>query len=229
MDQGDYKVRLANCRLCRRLVEHHKAIRLIHPNYFAAPVPIWGDQESKILIVGLAPGLHGASRTGRAFVGDSSGEFLFASLFKFGWATSPKSDEAMLQKVMITNAVKCLPPANKPMTVEEKRCSKFLEEEIVAFRHNGTGNKAILCLGGVAFKAVAGITDSGERIRFGHGVVLEVSKDLKVFASYHPSRLNVNTGRLNSQMFNSLLDRIDKFVGISGYKDQSIAGNDRRS
>ena len=229
MNQGDYKVRLANCRLCKRLVEHHKAIRLIHPNYFAAPVPIWGDEKSKILIVGLAPGLHGASRTGRAFVGDSSGEFLFASLFKIGWATSPKSDEAMLQKVMITNAVKCLPPANKPMTVEEKRCSKFLEEEIVAFRHNGTGNKAILCLGGIAFKAVAGIAHRGERIRFGHGVVLDVNRDLKVFGSYHPSRLNVNTGRLNSQMFNSLLGRIDKFVDMRRYLDQSIAGSASRS
>ena len=185
MDRGDYKVRLASCRLCRRLVEHHKAIKLVYPDYFAAPVPIWGDQESKVLIVGLAPGLHGASRTGRAFVGDSSGEFLFASLFKFGWATSPKSDEAMLQKVMITNAVKCLPPANKPMTVEEKRCSKFLEEEIVAFRQKGTGNKAILCLGGIAFKADAGIADYGERIRFGHGVVLEVSKDLKAVSYTH--------------------------------------------
>ena len=126
MDQGDYKVRLANCRLCNRLVEHHKAIRRIHPNYFVAPVPIWGDEKSKILIVGLAPGLHGASRTGQAFVGDSSGDFLFAALFKIGWASSPKSDEAMLYKVMITNAVKFLPPSNKPMTVEEKRCSKFL-------------------------------------------------------------------------------------------------------
>ena len=229
MDQGDYKVRLANCRLCKRLVEHQKAIKLIHPNYFAAPVPIWGDEKSRILIVGLAPGLHGASRTGRTFVGDSSGEFLFASLFKIGWATSPKSDEALLHKVMITNAVKCLPPANKPMTVEEKRCSKFLEEEIVAFRHNGTGNRAILCLGGLAFKAVASITRNRERIRFGHGVVLDVNKDLKVFGSYHPSRLNVNTGRLNSQMFNSLLDRIDKFVDRSGYKDQSITGNAGRS
>ena len=228
MDQGDYKVRLANCRLCKRLVEHHKATRLIHPSYFAAPVPIWGDEKSKILIVGLAPGLHGAGRTGRGFVGDSSGKFLFASLFKIGWATSPESDEAMLQKVMITNAVKCLPPANKPMTVEEKRCSKFLEEEIVAFRHNGTGNKAILCLGGIAFKAVTGIAYYGERIRFGHGVVLDVSKDLKVFASYHPSRLNVNTGRLNSQMFNSLLNRIDKYVDMSGHIDQSITGNARR-
>ena len=225
MDQGDYRTRLANCRLCKRLVEHHKAIRLIHPNYFAAPVPIWGDEESKILIVGLAPGLHGASRTGQAFVGDSSGDFLFAALFKIGWATSPKSDEAMLNKVMITNAVKCLPPANKPMTVEEKRCSKFLEEEIVAFRHNGVGNKAILCLGSIAFKAVAGITSRRERVRFGHGVIFDVNKDLKVFGSYHPSRLNVNTGRLNSQMFNILLDRIDKFVGINRYKDQSIAGN----
>ena len=229
MDQSDYKVRLANCRLCKRLVEHHKAIRRIHPNYFAAPVPIWGDEKSKILIVGLAPGLHGASRTGQAFVGDSSGDFLFAALFKIGWATSPKSDEARLNKVMITNAVKCLPPANKPMTVEEKRCSKFLEEEIVAFRHNGAGNKAILCLGGIAFKAVAGITSRRERIRFGHGVVLDVNKDLKVFGSYHPSRLNVNTGRLNSQMFDSLLERVDNFVAISGYRDQSIAGNARGS
>ena len=229
MDQGDFKVRLASCRLCRRLVEHHKAIRLTHPNYFAAPVPIWGDEESKILIVGLAPGLHGASRTGRAFVGDSSGEFLFGSLFKFGWATSPKSDEAMLQKVMITNAVKCLPPVNKPMTVEEKRCSKFLEEEIVTFCHNGTGNKAILCLGGIAFKAVEGLTRSRERIRFGHGVVFDVNKDLRVFGSYHPSRLNVNTGRLNSQMFNSLLGRIDKFVDMRRYLDQSIAGSASRS
>ena len=229
MDQGDYKVRLANCRLCKRLVEHHKAIRRIHPNYFAAPVPIWGDEKSKILIVGLAPGLHGASRTGQAFVGDSSGDFLFAALFKIGWASSPKSDEARLYKVMITNAVKCLPPSNKPMTVEEKRCSKFLEEEIVAFRQNGAGNKAILCLGGIAFKAVAGITSRRERIRFGHGVVLDVNKSLKVFGSYHPSRLNVNTGRLNSQMFDSLLERVDKFVAIGGCKDQAIAGNARRS
>ena len=228
MDQGDYKVRLANCRLCKRLVEHHKATRLIHPSYFAAPVPIWGDEKSKILIVGLAPGLHGASRTGRGFVGDSSGQFLFASLFKIGWATSPKSDEAMLQKVMITNAVKCLPPANKPMTVEEKRCSKFLEEEIGAFRHNRPGNKAILCLGGIAFKAVTAIAHHGERIRFGHGVVFDGNKDLRVFASYHPSRLNVNTGRLNSQMFDSLLNRIDKYVDMSGHIDQSITGNARR-
>ena len=150
-------------------------------------------------------------------------------LFKIGWATSPKSDEAMLQKVMITNAVKCLPPANKPLTVEEKRCSKFLEEEIVAFRHNVIGNKAILCLGGMAFKAVEGLTRFRERTRFGHGVVLDVNKDLKIFASYHPSRLNVNTGRLNSQMFNRVLSRIDKYVDMSGQIDQSLTGSARRS
>ena len=225
MDQGDYRTRLANCRLCKRLVEHHKAIKLIHPSYFAAPVPLWGDEKSKILIVGLAPGLHGASRTGQAFVGDSSGVFLFASLFKIGWATSPKADEATLHKVMITNAVKCLPPANKPMTVEEKRCSKFLGEEIVAFRQNGTGNRAILCLGGIALKAVARITHPRKRIRFGHGVSLDVNENLKIFGSYHPSRLNVNTGRLNSRMFNSLLDRIDKFVNMRGDLDQLITGS----
>ncbi len=195
----------ADCRRCPRLVGFLDQVKSRHPSYFCGPVPPFGDPQAGLLVVGLAPGLHGANATGRPFTGDACSDLLYGSLHAHGFASRPRSlaadDGLQMINCRITNAVKCLPPDNKPLGVEEQNCRPFLAAEIAAVRP-----KVILCLGAVAHAAVLRSLDlkahgqSLKSLAFAHGAVHRLGPVL-VVDSYHPSRYNVNTGRLTEAMF----------------------------
>lgn len=196
---------LMHCVRCPRLAAHHAEVRRRFAGYHALPVGAWGPTSAKMLIVGLAPGLHGATRTGRAFVGDASGDFLFASLFRLGLATASQPQEAKLLNVRITNVVKCLPPGNAPIRDELANCSGYLRQEVNLFcPARSRRPRVIICLGGVAHKAVCRMLGEPSR-EFVHGEQWRVRPRLTVLSSYHPSRLNVNTKRLTTGMLDSVV------------------------
>ena len=198
-----------NCRECPRLAEFLRGIRREHPDYHARPVPSFGPRRARLLVVGLAPGMHGANRTGRPFTGDYAGVLLYRSLHKFGFASHAGSDRAddglRLNDCRITNAVKCLPPENKPRPDEVRRCNRYLAEEIAAVRP-----RAILALGAIAHRAVLmalGLPPG--RSRFAHGAVHALpSLAARLFDSYHCSRYNTNTGRLTAAQFETVIRAI---------------------
>ena len=199
---------LLRCRACPRLVATREQVRAAHPDYHAAPVPAWGRRDARLLIVGLAPGMHGANRTGRPFTGDASGRFLFEALHRAGFASAPTADEAELLGVRITNAVKCLPPENRPLGKEIGNCSAYLRQEIATLTGKSPRRpRAILCLGGLAHNAVGRALD--RRVApFAHGREQAVGGRLALLDTYHPSRLNTNTGRLTAAMLDSVLERL---------------------
>lgn len=143
-----------SCRRCPRLAAFLDSVRAVHPDYYCKPVGPFGDPKARLLIVGLAPGKHGANRTGRPFTGDHAGILLYATLFKFGFATAPVStaadDGLELMDARITNAVKCLPPDNKPLPPEIKTCNDYLQAELA----QSPSVRAILALGAIAHEAV---------------------------------------------------------------------------
>jgi len=159
------------------------------------------------LIVGLAPGLHGAARTGRAFVGDDSGRFLFAALARQGFATDADPAKATLISTRITNVVKCLPPANAPRSAEVDACMGYLQAELAAFApRRARKPRVVMTLGGVAHRAVCrALQLQAARHRFAHAAAWRLRPGLLLLASFHPSRLNVNTGRLNAAMMDAVL------------------------
>ncbi len=198
------------CRLCPRLAHHLDRVRAGHPGYHARPVPAFGAKRPRLLIVGLAPGMHGANRTGRPFTGDQAGVLLYDTLHRFGLADRPVStgrrDGLKLNACRITNAVKCLPPANKPDTVEIGLCNRYLRDEIAAL----PGGAAIVALGGVAHDAVLmalGVKRSSRR--FHHGARHDLPHGYTLFDSYHCSRYNTQTRRLTPEMFRSV------FAGVA--------------
>jgi len=200
---------LGHCRRCPRLATHLAEVRARHPGYHALPVPAFGDSRPALFIVGLAPGLHGANRTGRPFTGDFAGVLLYATLHRFGWASGPESvaaDDALeLRGCRITNAVKCLPPANKPEPAEVRTCNAYLQEELGAL---GAG-AAVLALGQVAHVAVLralGLRASAHA--FGHGAEHPLASGQRLFDSYHCSRYNTQTRRLTAAMFEGVFARI---------------------
>ncbi|MCZ6619630.1 MAG: uracil-DNA glycosylase [Gammaproteobacteria bacterium] len=203
---------LAGCRLCPRMVSHLDEIREIHADYHAAPVSAWGRTDARLLIVGLAPGKHGANRTGRPFTGDASGSFLFESLAVNGFATHPRADDATLNNTRITNAVKCLPPGNKPNAGEIKACAPYLDHELRQLWQPGVRRpRCVLCLGRVAHDSVFNVLDqSGSR--FIHGECIQAAPGLWLVDCYHPSRLNVNTGRLTREMLDTVLAKIRALI-----------------
>ena len=193
-----------NCSDCPRLVRHLATVRERFPKYYNAPVPSWGGKKARLLIVGLAPGLHGANRTGRPFTGDSSGEALFEALINNGFAEFEKaSTNVRLTRCRITNAVRCLPPGNRPLSGELNQCRPYLNQDVQSLQvSNARVNRCIVTLGFLAFTSVNKVL--GLRRKFQHGARIVVSDRLSVFASYHPSRLNMNTKRLNKVMLNDL-------------------------
>lgn len=198
-----------NCALCPRLVEFRHEARAKFPDKFNGPVPPFGDLDASLLIVGLAPGLKGANFSGRPFTGDYAGDLLYATLLKFGLAEGTygahADDGLKLKGVRITNAVRCVPPQNKPTPAEEKTCRPFLVNEIAAMPNL----KTILSLGLVSHNAV--IKTMGLKIssfKFGHGTVHDLGKDLQLIDSYHCSRYNTNTNRLTTEMFEDVFERI---------------------
>ena len=196
---------LETCSRCARLCQERARIKEAFPDHYAKPVGQWGDRRARILIVGLAPGLHGAARTGRAFVGDSSGAFLFSRLFNVGLSDSPDSDKAKLLGVKITNAVKCYPPANRPERIEIVNCSDHLKRELDRLvSSSDRKGRSIIALGGLAHQAI--YSSLGLRVpNFGHGTLSRIRPTLTIFSSFHPSRLNVNTKRLTAEMLDSVL------------------------
>jgi uracil-DNA glycosylase family 4 len=196
------------CRRCPRLTTFLDAVRLEEPDYFCGPVPPFGDPNPRLLIVGLAPGMHGANRTGRPFTGDHAGILLYATLHKFGFASEPIStaadDGLELRGTRITNAVKCLPPANKPLPLEIKVCNDFLRAELEQSR----GVRVILALGAIAHAAVLRACDlPNGAYRFAHAAEHSLSGDRVLLDSYHCSRYNTQTRRLTTGMFEGVIGR----------------------
>ena len=196
------------CRRCPRLAAFLDAVQLEEPDYYCRPVPPFGDPAARLLIVGLAPGMHGANRTGRPFTGDHAGILLYATLHKLGLASGPVStstdDGLELIDARITNSVKCLPPANKPLPLEIKVCNDFLRAELEASR----SARVILALGAIAHAAVLRASDlAGGAYRFAHGAEHALSNDRVLVDSYHCSRYNTQTRRLTTPMFEDVVGR----------------------
>jgi len=203
-----------HCRRCPRLAEFLDVVKAKHPDYHCRPVPPFGDADARLLIVGLAPGMHGANRTGRPFTGDHAGILLYEMLHKFGFSTATESvaanDALDLVNCRITNAVKCLPPDNKPVGAEINTCNEFLAKEL-----GGLPSDAIvLALGGIAHRAV--IKSMGGRqadYKFGHAAEHQLGENFILLDSYHCSRYNTNTRRLTTEMFEAVFTRARELLG----------------
>jgi uracil-DNA glycosylase family 4 len=200
-----------DCRACPRLAGFLDDVRTRHPDYHARPVPAFGDPAPRLLIVGLAPGMHGANRSGRPFTGDYAGILLYATLHKFGYASAPESvsqdDGLRLIGCRITNAVKCLPPANKPEPAEIRACNGFLAAELAALPERAS----ILALGQIAHQAV--LRAQGLKLRdhpFAHGSDHRLPGGLRLVSSYHCSRYNTQTRRLTPGMFEAVFRQIQE-------------------
>jgi uracil-DNA glycosylase family 4 len=179
------------------------------PSYHCLPVAGFGSADARLLVIGLAPGLHGANATGRPFTGDASGDLLFATLYKYGFASSStshlSSDNMQLIDCRITNAVKCVPPANRPTTSEITHCKRFLHDEISMM----TPGSVLLALGTIAHRATLKALDLTQaRYRFYQYAEYELPNGLKLIDSFHPSRYNQNTGKITPKIFENVFDRI---------------------
>lgn len=210
-----------DCTACPRLARFLARVRSDHPGYHARPVPSFGDPRADLLVVGLAPGMHGANRTGRPFTGDFAGVLLYRTLYKFGFAnhagSADPADGLKLKRCRVTNAVKCLPPENKPAVDEVRRCNHFLAAEFAE-----VAPRALLALGAVAHRAVlmaCGLKPSA--FAFSHGAVHDLpahaspgrgAERLRIFDSYHCSRYNTQTRRLTEDMFEAVIRDIATFL-----------------
>ncbi|WP_112321820.1 uracil-DNA glycosylase [Oceanibium sediminis] len=196
------------CRRCPRLVAHRRTLARAHPDWWGGAVPSFGAADARILILGLAPGRMGAHRTGRAFTGDDSGRTLFEALTRNGLASgtydSDGRDDIALQNTMITNALRCLPPDNRPTGEELSACRPFLAARIAALPRL----RAVLCVGRVAHEALLRCLDVPQTAApFEHGAEHRLN-GLQVFDSYHCSRYNMNTRRLTPSMLDAVLGRV---------------------
>jgi uracil-DNA glycosylase family 4 len=202
-----------DCRLCPRLATFLDAVRDRYPDYYCRPVAPFGDLTARLLIVGLAPGMHGANRTGRPFTGDHAGILLYETLYKFGFSNQPGSvsaDDALkLHDCRITNSVKCLPPDNKPVGAEINTCNAYLSGELELL----PTPRVVLALGGIAHRAV--IRALGLRqaeYKFAHAAEHRVDGRLLLLDSFHCSRYNTNTGRLTTAMFEAVFARAKELI-----------------
>jgi uracil-DNA glycosylase len=202
-----------SCRACPRLAGHLAQVRVEHPAYHARPVAPFGADEPRLLIVGLAPGMHGANRTGRPFTGDHAGLLLYDTLHRYGYSNQPNGlaadDGLELHRCRITNAVKCLPPQNKPQPDEVRRCNAYLRRELDILPRSS----AILALGAVAHQAVLmAIGLPRSEYPFAHAAQHALPERRALFDSYHCSRYNTQTRRLTDQMFRDVFDAIARFL-----------------
>ena len=203
-----------DCDLCPRLRDFRQANAALYPDWHNAPVRAFGEIDARLLIVGLAPGLRGANCTGRPFTGDYAGDLLYATLLAHGFATGSydkhKDDGLTLLNCRVTNAVRCVPPENKPVGAETKACNGFLTAEIASMPKL----RAILALGGLSHGAILsalGVKKSA--FKFGHAARHEMTNGLTLFNSYHCSRYNTNTGRLTERMFSDVFGLIRENLG----------------
>ena len=203
-----------DCPLCPRLAKFRELNRAKYPEWFNAPVPSFGPADAELLIVGLAPGLKGANRTGRPFTGDHAGLLLYGTLLQFGLATgtyAERPDDGLtLTKCRITNAVRCVPPENKPKPDEAAACRPFLSQCLAEMPRL----KAILALGRIAFDGtVRALGLKASHFKFGHGEAVDIGEGRKLFGCYHCSRYNTNTGRLTPVMFHRVFGDITAYLG----------------
>lgn len=203
-----------DCGLCPRLLQYRSANRVAHPEWHNAPVPSFGELEARLLVVGLAPGVRGANRTGRPFTGDFAGELLYQTLPRFALASGvygARPDDGLRPRCCrITNAVRCVPPGNLPTTAEVNACNPFLAAEMAAMPNL----RAVLALGLVAHKAVLRARGLRPGLAvFRHGAVHALPDGLLLADSYHVSRLNTNTGRLTEAMFHAVVADVVARIG----------------
>ena len=196
-----------DCPLCPRLVRYREELRVERPDWWNAPVPAFGDADAWLAIVGLAPGKQGANRTGRPFTGDYSGELFYSTLLKFGLARGDYRGEAgdglTLDGAVVLNAVKCLPPGNKPTPEEVATCRNYLEAALAALPKV----RVVLALGQIAHGAAARTLGLWGQAKFGHCAEAVTPDGRVLLSSYHPSRQNTNTGKLTRPMFESVFER----------------------
>lgn len=198
-----------NCPLCPRLVAFREDWRAKEPDWFNAPVPTFGPRSARLIIVGLAPGLRGANRTGRAFTGDGAGNLLYPTLLETGFARGQfeaRPDDGLeLVDCRITNAVRCVPPENKPVGAEVKACNAFLTAEFAAMPNL----KYVLALGGISHNAILdAMKVKRSQAKFGHSACHRLESGITLIDSYHCSRLNTNTGRLTPEMFRAVFETV---------------------
>jgi uracil-DNA glycosylase family 4 len=203
----------AKCRQCPRLVDFLGRVKADYPNYHAAPVAPFGDANAQLLIVGLAPGMHGANATGRPFTGDHAGILLYQTLYDLGFSNqseaSSRHDGLELYNCRITNAVKCLPPQNKPIGAEIKSCNAFLRNELENMPKNGI----VISLGSVAHQAVIRALALRQKDHpFAHAMEHKLSEHHYMIDSYHCSRYNTQTRRLTPAMFRKVFRRARKLL-----------------
>lgn len=204
----------SDCQLCPRLAAYRAANRAGHPDWFNGPVPSFGPLDSRLLVVGMAPGVRGANRTGRPFTGDHAGLLLYQTLLRYGFAhgeyRADPADGLTLQDCRIINAVRCVPPANLPVPAEVKACNQFLSAELASL----PGVRAILVLGVLAHDALlraVGLKRSAWK--FAHGAIHALPSGVLLADSYHVSRYNTNTGRLTEAMFEAVVAEINRRLG----------------
>jgi len=223
----DFNQRLVHCERCPRLssycaeIARTKRRAYIDAEYWGRPVPSFGDEQARVLLLGLAPGAHGSNRTGRPFTGDGSGDFLFPTLYETGFGSQPtatgKDDGLKLSGLWINSVGRCAPPGNKPTTEELRTCSAWLDEELALL----TDLRVIVCLGKIAFDgALAHLLRTGRISRktglvFGHAAEYRIDDRLTLMASYHPSLQNTNTGKLTRPMFLSIFMRARELAALT--------------
>jgi uracil-DNA glycosylase len=211
---------ILHCTQCPRLVEYRARVasekrrQYRECDYWGKPLPSFGDPQARLLIVGLAPAAHGGNRTGRMFTGDQSGDWVYRTLHRFGFANQPTSqhrdDGLMLRDAFITAAARCVPPDNKPSGAELAACRPYLQRELQLLRHV----RVVVPLGKIAFEAyfaarrALGLPLPDKRPQFGHDAVTSLPDGLLLVASYHPSRQNTQTGRLTQIMFDAIFARV---------------------
>jgi uracil-DNA glycosylase len=199
------------CRRCPRLAAFLEQGRTLHPGYHCAPVAPFGDGDPRLLIVGLAPGFHGANATGRPFTGDYAGVLLYETLHRYGWASAPVSssrdDGLVLRGARITNAAKCVPPGNKPTPAEIANCNAYLRAELDGLRREAV----VLALGAIAHGAVLrALGLKASSFGFAHGAEHRLPDGRLLVDSYHCSRYNTNTRRLTPEMFRDVVERASR-------------------
>ena len=201
------------CKDCERLADFLSESKQKFPDYFCKPVPPFGDHNAKLLIVGLAPGLHGANATGRPFTGDHAGILLYETLHKYGFSSAPESkhvkDGLQLLDARITNAVKCVPPQNKPTPAEIKTCNQYIQQELLSL----SSDNIVLALGRIAHETT--LRSLGLRLKdypFGHGAVHHLPDQFILVDSYHCSRYNTSTKRLTVDQFEAVFAKIRDLI-----------------
>ena len=200
---------IEQCRACPRLVRWRESVAVERraayrdEKYWGKPIAGFGDPDARIVVLGLAPGAHGANRTGRVFTGDRSGDWLYRAMHRAGLASQATStgraDGLTLSDAWVTVAVRCAPPDNKPLPLERKRCSGFLTRELALLRNK----RVVVCLGNFAYVAACDFFSVSPRPKFAHGAIVEAG-DVTLVCSYHPSQQNTFTGRLTEEMLDAV-------------------------